>query len=516
MPIPEHILRVERPKNTIVKAYGTYMDHYAVIERIGCKRVNGGNHPVNGKVIGHIVDGKYVKKEPDPVIPVSISTSIDLKTWANAVLCSKIFEPVILELEEVYCHADAIRIACMVILSVCNPGIKYCEMQDAYQESFLSEIYPNVPMSKNSISTFLNDLGKNCSRIFKFMQNRSARIGMDDRILIDGTLKTNDSTVNSFSNFSRKAKLKGRKDVSIIFSFNLENNEPVCSQCFPGNMLDVTSYNQFITDNGIHQGILVGDKGFPSSSIEAVLKKHPDLHYLNPIKRNSKYVETHQLLEFEGVLSGYPTVTYKKEKVQGRKKWLYAFRDSEEAALEEKEWLANRQKEKDFTMEAYEKKKKSFGMIVLESDLDLDVLEIYRMYLCRWEIELVMRFYKSALEFQEVRVHDDYSVIAAEFIDFLATLLTFKILNLFDQKGLLETQTYKKVMKKLSGVKKVKMTSEWSFTKMNPNVEELLKVLELVDSEVKQQKKRGRPRIHPLPDPNQPKRKRGRPRKNPV
>lgn len=39
-----------------------------------------------------------------------------------------------------------------------------------------------------------------------------------------------------------------------------------------------------------------------------------------------------------------------------------------------------------------------------------------------------MRYYKSACEFDETRVQDAYSVIGSEFIDFLSTLLTFRLL----------------------------------------------------------------------------------------
>lgn len=37
MPIPKEILSVERPKNTIVYAYGKNKDKYAVKKRIGCR-----------------------------------------------------------------------------------------------------------------------------------------------------------------------------------------------------------------------------------------------------------------------------------------------------------------------------------------------------------------------------------------------------------------------------------------------------------------------------------------------
>lgn len=65
MPIPQNILDVERPKNTVVIVYGVNKDKYAVRQRIGCKRVNGRNVPVNGPTIGHIIDGKFVPKDEE-------------------------------------------------------------------------------------------------------------------------------------------------------------------------------------------------------------------------------------------------------------------------------------------------------------------------------------------------------------------------------------------------------------------------------------------------------------------
>lgn len=49
--------------------------------------------------------------------------------------------------------------------------------------------------------------------------------------------------------------------------------EPVCSQCFPGNMLDEASYENFIRENGITEAMAHEE-----------FRKNPDLHYLNPVK----------------------------------------------------------------------------------------------------------------------------------------------------------------------------------------------------------------------------------------
>ncbi len=244
----------------------------------------------------------------------------------------------------------------------------------AYETSFLSELYPGVALSRNTVSAFLNDMGKALSRIVQFMRNRTAAIAIAHHLLIDGTLKSVESEVNSLSDFSRKARTKGTRDISILYAFDLEGMKPVCSQCFPGNMLDATSYGAFISDNGITKGIIVADKGFPESTAHKQFKANPDLHYLNPVKRNSKLIGRHNMLDFTDILPGHEGIIFRKEKCSGTDKWLYSYRDSHRASREERDWLSRAQKSKTYNPDTIREKQKTFGTVVLECDLDIDFL----------------------------------------------------------------------------------------------------------------------------------------------
>ncbi len=124
----------------------------------------------------------------------------------------------------------------------------------------------SVARPKNTVSTFLNDLGKALSKIVLFMWNRTSTVSMDHHLLVDGTLKSNESKVNSLFDFSRNARTKGTRDISVLYAFDLESMEHVRSKCFLGNMLDATSYGAFIADNRITKGIIVDDKGFSESA----------------------------------------------------------------------------------------------------------------------------------------------------------------------------------------------------------------------------------------------------------
>jgi transposase len=495
MPIPNEILKVKRPVNTVVIAYGRDKNLYAVRQRVGCRNVDGRHLPVNGPTIGHIVGGRYVPLEPAEAMRIS-SSPIDLKDWANVILCDRVFKDIQDELLMFYNPHDMLTIYCIAILRVCDPGIKDCELKEVYETSFLSEVYPGVALSKNTVSSFLNNLGKTCSRITAFMKMRTAAVGIDHHLLIDGTLKSDESKVNSLSDFSRKAKTKGSRDISVMYAFDLEAMEPICAKCFPGNMLDATAYEAFIQENGITKGIVVADKGFPAAAAESHFKANPDLHYLNPIKRNSKLIETHKLLDYTGILPDYEGITYKKEKCSGVDKWLYSYRDSKRAAMEEGDWLRRTKKDGSYSLKALRAKQLVFGTVVLECDLDLAPETAYKAYDGRWEIEVVMRFYKSACGFDETRVHDDYSVIGSEFCDFLSTLLTFRLIKAFDKVKLLEKRTYKKIMSVLTRAKKVKLAdSDWRLVKLNVSHEEMLRELDLLPkTEPAIKKKRGRPK----------------------
>ncbi len=495
MPIPQDILAVARPKNTVVIAYGKDKKLYAVRQRIGCRNDNGRHLPVNGPTIGHIINGVYVPID-NATQPNAAVSPVDLKDWANIILCDRLFTGIKQELFAVYSQADAIKIYCISILRVCDPGIKNYELKEAYETSFLSELYPGVPLSKNTVCTFLNDLGKAVSKIIRFMQNRTKAVSMDHHLLVDGTLKSDESRVNSLSDFSRKARTKGTRDISVLYAFDLEEMEPVCSECFPGNMLDATAYGAFIAENRITKGIIVGDKGFPESAAHEHFEANPDLHYLNPVKRNSKLICRHHMLDFTDILTGYEGITFRKEKCTGTDKWLYSFRDSYKASKEERDWLHRAKKNKNYSLEVLREKQQTFGSIVLECDLDLPAEIAYKAYEKRWEIEIVMRFYKSACEFDETRVQDDYSVIGSEFCDFLSTLLTFRLIKAFDQAQLLEGRTYKKILSILTRAKKVRLEENgWQLIRLNPSHEEVLQELGLIPKpEEPEKKKRGRPK----------------------
>lgn len=475
MAVPDEVRKVERPKNTVVISYGKNNDRYAVKIRIGCVRVEGKKNPQpkTGQTIGHIIrspTGKW-KYVPQDGITRIAEDEIDRKDWGDVWMCIMVSEDILDDLNRCYSPNQAMQLYCIAILRACRPGIRDSKLREKYLESFLSEIMPGIALSKNTVCDLLEDVGKANNRMKSFMEIRVKKIEPSHHLVMDSTLKKNKSRINSFSEMSRKTDAEYPM-VSIMYAFNLELMEPVAMEVYPGNMVDARAFSDFVKKHKIEQGIVVVDKGFPRTSAEEYFEKHPDLHYIIPLKDNNSLIGRYGMLEFDTPVKGYENIIGKKLFIGDR--WLYAFRDINRAARDEKNYV--RDKKNDFDSWEYDRDCRAFGTIVFESNLELDLDVVYKAYECRWVIELMFRMYKTVVEQTDTREHDDYSVMASEFINFLSVIITGRLFKKFTDSGLLEDRTYGDIMDILRSAKKQKDSDgNWSTIRV---IEKNAKVLE--------------------------------------
>ena len=517
MAVPKYIREVPRPVNTVVIDNGNDgPTRYAVRERKGIQYVPGGNpQPKNGKVIGHIVDGVYVPKHQ-----AILDAAPDMLSYGAAAFVHSVSSDLLSELLEIYSAKDAYTIMAIATLRIIKPEITASRMSTHYRRTYVSKYYPGIAISPNSISAFYQMLGQAGQLRKAFYQMRANKVVQDHHVAIDGTLKQDSSSVNDLSAFSYKAKKKGCQEVSVLYAYDIEVMEPICAEVFPGNSTDAASYRSFIRDNDLKRGIIVADKGFPPGSIKEELNERPDLHFLTPIKRNDTRIANNNMLDFEGVLSGINDhVVYKKAAIKGGR-YLYAYRSSKKARAEEASYLARREKKKDFASEKYSRKQELFGVIVFESDQDLDPQTVYACYDDRWLLELVFNRYKSDECLDKTNVQGDFSVIGSEFINFISTVLTCRLIKKAREAGLLDEMSYGDLMDDLNSAWRMVDAPDGPETGDKYWVHTLKTVFEELEAlglskpvPQPEPKKRGRPRKHPIGE--KPKRPRGRPRKNP-
>lgn len=490
MAVPEEIRRVKRPRNTVVvDRGGNGPKRWAVVERVGCRRVGGRNLPVDGKTVGHIIQGRYVPKERPAggngggkKLPVASMAPEVRWSWGAVAMIQRAWDSTGLldQLLSVFDAGDAVNILAVACLRVVRPGIADRDLADAYERSWLSVALPGAQLSKNKVSQLQAAIGLAHSLVVEFMRMRVSHVAKGHHIAIDGTLKQDNSKVNDFSKLSRKTRVRGTRDISIIYAFDVEGGEPVCAKVYPGNVVDEVAYEDFLLEFGIREGLIIGDKAFRQSSAKRAFKGRKGLHWLNPLKRNDARIKRHGMYDWEGVLEGAERdVKYKKSEVRGGK-WLYSFYDRKRAAKEEADWF-RRQSGKAYDKEKAEVAAQRFGTVVFESDLDMDPLAVWRTYEERWEIELAFRYYKQALDLDDTRVQGNESVVGSEFVNFVATALTMELVKEFDKAHLLEKETYGRVMDDLRGAARVMGDDgEWVLARGTKRAEKTMRALKLI------------------------------------
>ena len=495
MPVPEEIRAVERPKNTIVemKVNSRGDVRYIVRERNGSVYSDGRSRPKNGAIVGFIIDGEYVERPvPGPLEPEEIR----MTSWAVERLVLDTTKDVIEDLRKVYGEEDAETLYCVAILRVRSPDLRNSRIKRDYDESILSSIFPNLPMSKNSICTFLQELGAAGLRVRSLMRCRIQRISPDALVAVDTTLLTDNSSINNVSAASRKTRVRGNRDIGLMYAFDISSGEPVCFAVYPGNLPDSKGYHDFIEENDIRNVLLMGDKAFTIKAAGEV--KGRGLHFLCPIRKNSKAIEKFDLHGYNGALKTYPGVTYCVVHDVEKGLYYYSFRDAERAADDELAYLQSRKKSgKGLTEEDLRINREGFGTIIYQSDLDMTPEMAYDTYRQRWLLEMMFDLYKNIEGFDDTRVQSDSSVNGEHLVKFVSTIIPSRLMNLFLEQGLLEKMTFGEVMDALKRSLKFRNEKgEYVFRAQTDKEKEVLRALDLMPK---------------LP----PKRRPGRPRKNP-
>lgn len=473
MAIPKEILSIERPKNTRVKDVGN--GTYYVILRT-CEYRNGRNVPKELGTIGRIINGVYVPN------PETKDEGIDVKSYGEFALYDKVGSQLLIDLSGIYDYKDAVKIYSLALLRAIDPGIKNRDLETEYLCSFMSEKYPNVGLSENTVSMFLEETGKHMTRITDFMQKRLDKLSKEN-VVIDGMLKSNNSESNTFSEFSRKARIKGTEDISLIYAYDTTKKEPVACMPYPGNMLDSTSFDDFIDVFSIHNGFMLMDKGFSTAKLRKAITAK-GIAYVVPLKTNCNEIKNYALDKaFDGFLEDKESNVRFKKVAAGNGRFYYSFHDKKIANDQSDMYINRGRKVGTFNETKYEEKESTFGLIVFESNRDLDPQNIYDAYTERWEIETIFKLYKSILDRDEVNVQGDYRLYATEFINFLSTILVCRVKKLLVEKELNKSFSYKQIMKFLSKYKKLRYISnnesKWRNSKCLKYIQEVIDILDI-------------------------------------
>ena len=508
MPIPESILQVPRPKSTRVKNVN---NRYKVIKR-SCVRVGGRNIPVELGVVGEIVGGSYVaypspnlktleeakaslvsrlgdvgavspeasprraeRHFPRPVYDIKVSGSVRLVDGCGCGLLQSLTAHFGIE--------EARFVYVVALLRAAMGEVKDNALKDEYESSMVSELYPGVGLSENTVSSYLRRIGVHSSAVRDFQKARVTELGGGVTV-VDGSLLDFNSPESIYSEFSRKGQKKGSRDLSVMTAYSVDTGEPLCEEIYPGNMLDMTAFEDFSKRFGLTDAVLVArpldervdtagdpscgesggtvtldvklfDKGFSSRELIDSLRK-AGKHYIVALRNDLAEIRKYGLDNPCNYLRSFreDTVMWKKVAIEDAlgKRLLYAFKCPRMGYLQSTGYVRREDKKGRFSPEKYDAKQPTFGLIVFESDLDVDASKVYAGYDDRWKIELYEKLRKSIADNGAVNVHSDPAVRGTEFINLVSNIMMCRLRTKMEESGVAKKYSTKEVLRKLSHV----------------------------------------------------------------
>lgn len=335
-----------------------------------------------------------------------------------------------------------------------------------YSTSFLSEIFPDAHLSDRVVGEMLREIGLDRESARRFMGNFVS--GMEYAAIdITHVFSLSEDVISSTMGHNRDSDFTPQ--VNLLYLFDLTRNMPAYFRMLVGSIGSVSSVKLTVSESGAKNVVVIGDKGFYSSTNVNDLEK-AELHYVLPLKRDSSLIHYGKLKRgakeaFEGHFLFEERVIWHYGYSRGGRR-VVVFLDSKLKVEEEKDFMLresqeNKRKKENEIMAEFFDKQFVQGTIAVVTDLDAEAKRIYELLKCRVSIEQLFDTFKNTLNADRTYMRDDYQLYGWMLVNFVAMLLYYKIYNLLLSHEMLGRYSPKDVLTHLARVHKLKIGEEW-------------------------------------------------------
>lgn len=420
--VPEEI-RKFKPKGTMVKVING--NKYYVYEYKSYKDDCGKRKTQMGKMIGKIIEGKGFIPN-DTYACDGFITTLEYGQYKLVYENSK---EVFQSLLDVFNYEDAARIYVMALISYVNGYTSIKNFSKYYEQSYLNIEFNGIKMGATSLSTLLDNLGRKGDKVNRFEENLTNSSSRE--IAVDGHVIPNYSLENDLADYGNKYRQINDTQVNLIMGYDINGEKPLFSRFYAGSKLDKVSIKDILARKDLSNILFIVDRGFYSKEnikmfcdngnkyiipLSQNLKAYKDIIY--QFKLDDKFVyETNRKKSI---------IEYKEFVNNGSKVIIY--KDQYQNMIESADYLKNIEKKiAGFTKEKYEEISNFFGLIVLETNLDIKASEIYFKYKQRWKIETFYNFLKNKNGLEAIGESDYYKMQGIAFVTLIVGLIQSNI-----------------------------------------------------------------------------------------
>ena len=386
--------------------------------------------------------------------------------------------------------SEFLRIYILSALKLMEHGLTTKRTDWAYERSALSLLLPEVHLSKNTVTSFIEKLALKRGTMVEFM--RDFQSPENASVIFDGTSMLADARNNPYCEKGYTPGKRNETQVRLIYAFEIGTRRPIYFNVIPGSISDTTALISSFSDIGLDNCIMLLDNGFFSDrNIKAMLATE-GMRFILPLKENSTLVE-----------AGYkPFIAYKDvigdgfsyhnrfiffrectcDKYEGCKIFIYyderRNKDLEKERIKKAHGLHGAKLPKDIVAQLH-KECEMLGVTMLLTNNDTDAESTYLDYKARWAIEEMFDTMKNTLSFNmnyEVKYETQ---MGWAFIEFISLMMHFEINNVLIKNGLYKTYSVGDLLFDLKSIEQsnCNVDGKWRIANLSKRKKELLETL---------------------------------------
>lgn len=425
---------------------------------------------ITGKMIGRIteVDG-FIPKGCKGKSETKNKKNISVKEYGASKMLLDVSNEVVDSLHKIFPkHA-------MTIFTLAQNRLMHRaplkNMEFYYEESYISEVYPNIDLSKNVLTSFMNELGSQREEITAFL--RDFTVG-SEHIVFDTTHIISNSKNANINQYGYNPEHSFDPQLNLFYMFSVDKQMPVYYRIFPGNISGMSALRLCAKESGLKDCIAIGDKGF-SCEKNITLLEETGLKFILPLRRDSSYINYDRLKsnDYNSAYDGHffykDRVVFYYEKIIDEKKKLTVFCDEKMKAEEKNTYLKCIEKNiEGYCIDKFSSKQTSFGTMSIVTNIkEMSAAKIYESYKSRMEIETLFDTYKNLLKADRTYMQTDNSFHSWAFINHIATMMYYKLFNILKEHNMLNKYSPEDLLLRLRNITKIKINNSWNLSEIN-------------------------------------------------
>ena len=395
-----------------------------------------------GYLIGKIVDeigfipNKRYKQELDLQGKHHfIDETTDVGYGQYALLMS-LSQDILERLKQFFLYDRALQIYCYALILCANGHLYMDQIDEFYQESFLSILYKKMSFSlgKTAVANLLHDLGMKTNPVKEFEQSL-----IDDcskNIAIDGHVIRSCSAENDLAEPGYKMNTLKAPQVNLLIAYDIKSHTPLMYRTYRGSSVDKKSVEELITGRSFVNTKFIVDRGFYSDTVLELMSQNGNTYIIPVMSNNKDFVRIKKTLQYSSGEFVYRAskketarVVYYEEVLDAKtKKRLIIYKDIDENNSKRKSYkLHIAEEDANYTQDHYDKYSEWWGVYALQTTTDDPAHVVYEDYKGRWSIETFNNYIKNDADFNALKIQGYYEQHGFDFIMLVTGLIHSKL-----------------------------------------------------------------------------------------